>query len=337
MKKLDEFVSGEDEWLAKIVDDLLNDKLKLEYSDWLDLHGSSMRSTFLRSFVRKMSSMSKENWPIPKPFISEKWLELIGYHLVTKMVEEEHPELRMPVLRVARPALRFKEKLREDDDIPVGASKAGGLPDLPKDVSWPVGAECTAIYNDETAGVEELAGFLGQINLAEIAHTLAARTLPKSGVLSFFCFQDIENDKPDTIGVKAILLPEPSKLLRTEPQEELLEGNTTMPSRSLDFEETLDVPEDSAGYNDGPWAKELNPNPKKSYESFFDHFRELNFDNILGYARSTTGGDPTPSKQSRHLIVLRNSIGCTVHLQIPADELAKHNFNAITLNWVDFD
>jgi hypothetical protein len=68
-----------------------------------------------------------------------------------------------------------------------------------------------------------------------------------------------------------------------------------------------------------------------------DHFRTLNFENFLGYARATTGRDPTPSKQSRHLILLENAAGCRLHIQISQDDLTSCNFDKITLNWVDFD
>ena len=47
--------------------------------------------------------------------------------------------------------------------------------------------------------------------------------------------------------------------------------------------------------------------------------------------------DPTPSKQSRHLILLENAAGCRLHIQLHQDALAVRDFNKITLNWVDFD
>ena len=54
-------------------------------------------------------------------------------------------------------------------------------------------------------------------------------------------------------------------------------------------------------------------------------------------SNSSTGRDPTPSKQSRHLIVLENSYGGQLHIQIGQDALAARDFDKITLNWVDFD
>src|SRR5262249_51589831 len=210
-----------------------------------------------------------------------------------------------------------------------------GLPDLPPGYTWPPGGDCHAIFNDDTGGTDRLAGFLAQVNLAEIAHTQAARELPRAGVLSFFCFQDIENDNPDSIGAKAVFFPDPTGLIRTKPPKKLTEGNEVMPARRLLFEETLDLPEHD---EDGPWGAELKPaDPDADYDEVLDHFRTLNFDNFLGYGRSTTGGDPTPSKEFRHLIVLKNEPGCQLHIQLSQADLAARNFDAIKLVWVDFD
>jgi hypothetical protein len=262
----------------------------------------------------------------------EEWLELIGFRLLEKVVVESMPELKRPALRLARPALRMIEG--GGRNIAVGASKIGGLPDLPRNFAWPPGGDCHAIYNDDTGGTDRLAGFLAQVNFAEIAHTQAARELPKTGVLSFFCFQDIENDNPDAIGALSVFFANPAKLVRTEPPGDLTDGNEVMAQRRLTFEETLDLPEQSI---DGPWKDQLKPDPDRDYGAVLDHFRSLNFDNMLGYARSTTGGDPTPSKHWRHLIILSNSVECRLHIQISQKNLTAHKFDKIKLAWVDFD
>jgi uncharacterized protein (TIGR02996 family) len=320
---------GERTWLAQVVANLADDDLKLVYADWLEEQGDD-RCHFLRAFVRAARSMDPSDFPASKG-LPEEWLELIGFRLLERIAQAGFPELTEPVLRLARPALRLKKAGK--GKIAVGASKIGGLPDLPPDCSWPPGGDCHAIYNDDTGGTDRLAGFLAQINFAEIAHTQAARELPKTGLLSFFCFQDIENDNPDAIGAKAIFFPEPAGLVRQRPPKELTEGNGVIPSSRLTFEETLDLPEPY----DGPWSKELQPKLKADYHAVFDDLRTLNFENVLGYGRATSGGDPTPSKQSRHLIVLENAAECRLHIQISQKDLAAQNFAAIQLVWVDFD
>lgn len=323
---------GEREMLSAVVANLSDDAVKLVYADWLEERGDT-RAAFLRAFVKAAQSMSPSDFPSAKG-LSWEWQELIGYHLLQWTAEAGLPELRDRLLRLARPALRMEQTKADDRRIPVGASKIGGLPDLPPGFSWPFGGDCRAIYNDDTEGEERLAGFLAQVNFAEVAHTqAAARDLPPTGLLSFFCFQDIENDDPDVIGAKAIFFPDTKELMRTKPPEELTEGNGVIPARRLTFAETLDLPADWKG----PWSEELKPDPNADYSAVLDHFRLLNFENFLGYARGTTGPDPTPSRESRHLILLENAAGCRLHIQILQKDLAARKFDKITLNWVDFD
>ncbi len=79
-----------------------------------------------------------------------------------------------------RPALRFST-IDLDGYAAVGASKIGGKPDLPSPDFWPIGEQCKASYNDATEGYQELACFMAQVNLAEIADTMAGKDLPKAG------------------------------------------------------------------------------------------------------------------------------------------------------------
>jgi hypothetical protein len=320
---------GERVWLVKIVDNLLNHDLKNKYADWLAEQGDE-RSGFLKDFVSATKSMSDSDFP-SSAGIDKEWLELIGFELMKSMAEEECHDFVENIVKLARPALRMNQEFEEDVNIPVGASKIGGLPDLPPNMVWPLGEDCKAIYNDDTKGVKKLAGFLGQINLSEISHAPASKGLPTSGILSFFSFQDIENDNPDVIGVAAFL-SNSDQLKRTSPPGLLSEGNQIIPAKTLLLKETLDLPETY----DGPWSDEFGFDTEE-FEGFFDHFRNLNFDNILGYGRATTGGDPTPNKNIRHLILLVNSVGCRLHIQLSEDDLVTQKFDKLMLSWVDFD
>jgi hypothetical protein len=80
--------------------------------------------------------------------------------------------------KVLRPTIYLEKETEYTpetaDDIPIGASKLLGFPDLPPDMPIPFdgdGNQC---------------GFVGQINLADIAELDTENLLPKSGVLSFF-------------------------------------------------------------------------------------------------------------------------------------------------------
>src|SRR3712207_4143945 len=72
--------------------------------------------------------------------------------------------------------------------VPVGATKIGGRPDLPKDRAWPRRSDRLRKRAMEPAlGAIPLA-FLVQVDLEEAARALPAdeNPLPASGVLSFF-------------------------------------------------------------------------------------------------------------------------------------------------------
>ncbi len=200
-----QLLEGEREWLSTIVSNLSDHEAKLVYADWLE-DRSDARSDFLRAFAHAAGTMRHADFPKPKK-LSEEWLDLIGFRLLERIAKEESFELTEPILKLARPALRMKKSAKTIKTIEVGASRIGGMPDLPKDFPWPKGDDCPAIYNDDTAGAQKLAGFLAQINLEETAQTEAGRQLPDQGILSFFCYQDFENDNPDVIGVGAFHFP----------------------------------------------------------------------------------------------------------------------------------
>lgn len=357
-------LEGERAWLDAVVQDLPNDAPRLAYAEWLESRAPD-RARFLRAFVRASASMEPEDFPRPEG-MSEEWLELIGFRLLEKLADSNVPDLKESVLRLARPALRMKtpdpvggveeapavgtgaisrllrllrpgpERVetnrREPPDIPVGASRLGGRPEVPPGFAWPRGEDCTGFWPEETVGYRSLAGFLAQVNLAEIAHTRAARDLPSTGMLSFFAFQDQDENDPDTVGARVFYFPDASVLVPTEPPEELSGSNGLIPPRRLTFEETLDLPE----YQSGPWSGEITPHPDVRYDAL-DHFLHLNFNNLLGYGRATSGHDPTPSRESRHLVVLRTAYEITLHIQIGRDALAARDFDRCTLAWVDFD
>jgi uncharacterized protein (TIGR02996 family) len=322
---------GEQAFLETVLNDLSNDEAKLIYADWLEERGDA-RAEFLRAFVTAAGSMDSKDFSSYEN-IHPEWKDLVGYDIVKHLATHNAAELKERVLAVARPALRMMdEEVDSDADISVGASKLFGCPDLPNISAWPKGEDCKAIYNDACDGITEPAGFMSQVNLAEIAHTQAGKLLPASGVLSFFCFQDID-ENIDAVGVRALLLPEPNQLQRTQPPAKLAEGNEIGPARRLKFVETLDVPSAWSG----PWAEELKANTELDVAEILDGIRDPNFHNLLGYGRETSGDEPTPNKESRHLILVSTSEGCQMHIQIPAADLAARNFDAITLEWVDFD
>lgn len=346
-------LEGEFDWLSSVVDDLTDDDLKLVYADWLEERGDE-RADFLRRFVQASRTMKRSDFPPVEQFDPE-WVELLGYRILATLAEEDLPGLKSPLLKLARPALRLRKIETPEDQIPVGASKYGGLPHLSAQTRWPAAGECDDWIYPTTS--EELTGFIAQINLSEIAQTQAMRDLPHTGLLSFFSFQDCENDDPDLVAIKVLFEPRPNELQRKDPPKRLTFGNEIIPPCRLRFEEMLDLPSPTSG----PWSEELKPYWKEDYiwaiESFYE---EPNLEHFLGYGRSTSGDDPTPSKEFRHLIllnrpggcgtlqpgdpskefrhpILRNKPGCCQQIQIHQADLSALRFEAINLAWVDVD
>lgn len=88
-----------------------------------------------------------------------------------------NPAAVAAVVASAQPALSFSLTRADDEnDIPTGATKFGGSPDLVRGTEWP-----------RAQGVNFR--FLAQINLADAA-PLLPHPLPESGLLSFFWCQD---------------------------------------------------------------------------------------------------------------------------------------------------
>jgi uncharacterized protein YwqG len=75
--------------------------------------------------------------------------------------------------RIAEPCLKFKTLPETNRKLPLGSSKMGGNPDLPKGIPWPVNHGRPL-------------DFLLQLNLAKLPKRLVKDALPKRGWLYFF-------------------------------------------------------------------------------------------------------------------------------------------------------
>ena len=97
------------------------------------------------------------------------------------------------LMQAARPSLRLHLHPVNEDTIPTGGTKFGGLPDLPLDVKWPVWQgypESDRLrFNDpkefrKEDGPQE---FLLQLRLEDLAAYDLGSVLPSTGILYFFC------------------------------------------------------------------------------------------------------------------------------------------------------
>ena len=98
----------------------------------------------------------------------------------TALVRAHAPErLRDALIQALRPAIALSARRMDDAQIPVGASKFGGAPDVPAGFEWPM-------WDGRPLG------FLAQISLAQIAPLDTQDLLPRTGLLLFFIGYDEE-------------------------------------------------------------------------------------------------------------------------------------------------
>ncbi|HEY6944470.1 MAG TPA: YwqG family protein [Candidatus Acidoferrum sp.] len=105
------------------------------------------------------------------------------------------------VAAVSREAFRIQTSAATDETLPIGASKLGGLPDLPANIAWP---------NREGAPL----AFIGQINLREIP---SPSPLSQDGIVSFF-YDNAQSawgfDPKDQSSFRVLFFPMPDELRR---------------------------------------------------------------------------------------------------------------------------
>lgn len=116
---------------------------------------------------RKVSAIAKAHnahMENAGPLVGDAWRRLFESEGLADVIPNVEPLVR-DALRVAT---------RRVESVPRGASRVGGLPDLPPGIAWP---RCS----------DEPMAFLAQFNLEEVARALPARSpLPAKGHLWFF-------------------------------------------------------------------------------------------------------------------------------------------------------
>ncbi len=168
------------------------------------------------------------------------------------------------LVSMLRPTVRIRTMRVGESDLPLGASRFGGVPDVPEDWEWPDGTE-----------VDELA-FLAQIHLAEIAALDPNLPLPSTGWLCFF--YDIETEPwGHTVehagGWRVAYFDcDLESLERSEgPEDE----RYTFPTCALQFEMTFTLPRHeflTKGDPSGPFTRERDGQPVEAGKIVLDNF-----------------------------------------------------------------
>lgn len=232
--QLDEF-----HFLSRITANLASMDARHSYADWLESKGDS-RSEFVRDLSMAMMSISASPRFPQAELLPKAWKDILGLSLFEQIVKQQMSGYFLPLCRIARPRVTFESTVVGDDAIPPGSTKLGGRPDLPVDTEWPKNEDGWHL------------GFIGQIDLSELQLTQLKLDLPKSGLLSFFCFKDDNMQGPDKDrDTQVMYSASPQVLVRREPPKDIGtnyrdygdEGNNaTRPACTVRFTESLELP-----------------------------------------------------------------------------------------------
>jgi len=130
--------------------------------------------------------------------------------------------------KLSKECIRMRSTPRANEAFSIGASKLGGLPDLPPSLAWPEWKTGSLM-------------FVAQVNLAELP---ASDLLPNVGVLSFFYDREQSAwgfDPNHQEGFRLWYFPEASRLIRPVGPK-----RSIFPCAQLSFEPFLSLPDFSS-------------------------------------------------------------------------------------------
>lgn len=169
-----------------------------------------------------------------------------------------------------------------DERIPIGASKMGGLPDLPKGVDW---------FRQELTDIP--LSFICQINFAEVKPYDAEDRLPVNGIL--YVFYDCSMygmpwgfDPKDSDGKVVYYYDgDLSQLERKEAPEDMEENGCVFGAAALHFETAFDLPD-----LDSPAGEAIAfaGDDQEKYWELMDDVREFLSNKLLGHSDNIQGG-----------------------------------------------
>lgn len=139
--------------------------------------------------------------------------------------------------RRIKPSIHINPEMADEDTIPLGSSKLGGRPDLPKNTDW---------FWESNLGTP--LAFICQINFAEAKPYDIENILPSSGILYFF-YNNINDTAPwggdpkDASG-KAVYYYDGdlSELERKDPPDDIDTEWCVFPSAKMNLELSFDLP-----------------------------------------------------------------------------------------------
>ena len=201
---------------------------------------------------------------------------------------------------LARNAVRITLDAQQDELLPVGVSKMGGLPDLPEGVEW---------FRKDVIDIP--LSFVAQVNLAEAAPYDLEHQLPERGMLYFFYDCSMDGmpwgfDPEDAGGWKVYFYDGDLSLLsRREAPEELAweDNGAVFGSARMCFEPVAELPSpesDLTNSLDLPDGDEL----QDAYWEWLDENAGEFRNKLLGHA------DPIQGSMELECEYVTNGINC---------------------------
>jgi uncharacterized protein YwqG len=205
-------------------------------------------------------------------FMKSQILQLIQKNNLTDFADQ--------IIASIKPAIHIS-KVDSQESV-IGASRIGGLPDVPTDFQWVLSQDLPL-------------SFLAQINCADLQGLASAKNLPNSGILYFF-YDAIEQpwgfDPSDRGGSAIIYHPSTENLIPSVlPEGADIDNDWLFPSSAIQFREVLSLP----SYDSLPF--EQLAIPEDSVDDYVNLIADVNelmaanepIHQMLGYSSNIQG------------------------------------------------
>lgn len=267
--------------------------------------------------------------------MEEQILELIRHSGLPRIADE--------ITHLLMSSIRMRLHTVQEETLAIGASKVGGLPDLPPETPWP-----------EWKGTP--LSFIAQIRLSDIATYDREGVLPHTGMLSFFCVDEgqLWTYDPGTNRGGYVLYEQsdPSRLLR-RPAPASLPASSRFTPCAIDFSLELTLPAFESPsikrlglYWEAMYGDQAIPQVREEGERYIELSRKLEqlYGNTLRVHRLLGHPDPiqvTDMPDDERLLLQIDSDGAPgmdwgdtgrLYYLIPRQALAARNFEQV---WLD--
>ena len=337
---------GEAALLRSAVNDFSLDGPRSHYAEWLESKGEVGRANTVRATLKAYHTLNENeladlagelNWQrmlaIP---ILKHLIQCLEFH-----TRDELESLRDLIFPKLRPAINLTYSAMKSEPE-LGLSRLWGLPDLPKDQTWPKVSELSNWYKaKDTLPHQNHCAFIGQFSWSDFKDSVYGQDLPKIGGVAVFAYIDINHGIVETV---TRLWDNQQPLSRRTAPLDLLNDeandrvNAPMPVHAIELTECLSLP-DATG---GPFTADI---PLCGWgEPFHDTYScliEMCGGGGLGfggYLSGTSGEDPSLDTKSRCFAILRTTPDAgIVHFSIPENDIETGCLDNVKYVWNDWD